>query len=111
MFSNQIDTRKYKRITIDQLNNQGCLNVLEAFLKELREEFVSTYKDYIKYPNDKKYAECYKHIRDYILSDDFAYLTGLKGSDIIDALEKSVFSNSKWTNYKGGYVNGKILFA
>jgi hypothetical protein len=38
-----IDTSEYKRLTIDKLNTKGCLNLLEAFLREASKSFKTVF--------------------------------------------------------------------
>ena len=77
----------YQRLTIDKLNNDGCLNLLATFLEELAKEFCSAYIHHIKEPNDKDRAEHYKNIKKFINSKYFERLTGLTSKDIVENLE------------------------
>lgn len=106
-----IEVANYKRLTIDKLNNEGCMNVFEALLADIREEFISKYKDYLFHKNDKNncntYFLSYKRIKNYILSDDFAALTGLDGASIVTTLETTAYNDFKWAVRR--YYNGKVL--
>ena len=107
----EIDVTNYKRLTIDKLSDEGCMNVFEALLTDIREEFISKYTDYLFHRNDKKNCEAYflsyKRIKKYILSDDFAALTGLDGANIVTTLEETAYNDFKWMVRR--YYNGKVF--
>ena len=82
-----IDTSGYKRLTIDKLNTKGCLNLLEAFLREASTSFQTAYLRYLENPSNKDIADHYKEYKKFFLSDYFSELTCLDGKEIVDSLE------------------------
>ena len=88
--SKDVSVKGYKRLTIDDLNTEGCLNFLEAFLNELSIDFTTSYRNHLMYLGDNHYKEHYLVVRNFILSDYFHMLTGLIGEDIVYSLETSV---------------------
>ena len=82
-----IDTSKYKRLTIDKLNTKGCLNLLEAFLREASKSFKTAYLRYLENPHNIDIAEHYMEYRNFFLSDYFSELTCLDGEEIVASLE------------------------
>lgn len=79
----------YSRLTIDKLNDDGCINLLEAFLVYMTDNYRSALSTFLADKNDKNGYESYKSIRDFFLSDYFTQLTNLKGEDILYRLDKN----------------------
>ena len=88
-----ISTRGYKRLTIDDLNYDGCLNLLEAFVHSLSEEYSNALYMFRKYKTDD-HREALENVREVFLSKYFADLTGLRGDDILSRLEQQ-YMNKK----------------
>ena len=83
-----INTKGYKRLTIDELNMNGCINLLEAFVSDVSQSFIIACRKCIENPQDEKYRENYNNYKDLILSEYFGQLTGLDGRVIVDSLEE-----------------------
>lgn len=94
---------EHNRITIDQICNEGCINLLEAFLGELSMEYCSAYTKYINNPNDPDNIVRYNKVREFIESNYFEKLTGLNFEDLVPTLEGRC--SKEWRN--GTY--GKIF--
>lgn len=78
----------YKRITKESLNDEGCLNLLEAYVGSLAEDYRTAIKVFISNKKDKKSYEALINIRNMFLSDYFSDLTGLDGKAIIEQLDR-----------------------
>ena len=76
-----------KRLTIDKLNNDGVVNLLEAILSSLYDDFVSAYNAYHENPAEKKNYLSFLHIKEIICSKYIADLTGISGFEIVEQLE------------------------
>lgn len=76
------------RITIDKLNDEGCLNFLEMFLSTLAEDYFSAYVDYVKNSTSSVADSNYVRMREFFLSDYFSLLTNLDGSAVLAGLDK-----------------------
>lgn len=99
-------------MTIDKLNDDGCLNILEALLENTAIEFAKAYCEYISNPNDEYSSEVYNMHRDFILSEYFGQLTGLDGNEIVRSLEHLLHKEegSVWQNFlKWMMERGSIL--
>ena len=94
---------QHARLTIDKICDEGCINLLEAFLEALAMEYCSAYTRYTDNPKDTDNIEHYKKVREFIESRYFEKLTGLNSKDIIPTLEGRC--SKEWRN--GMY--GKIL--
>ena len=79
---------KYKRLTLDKLNDQGVTNLLEEIVSCTRQDFISAYISMMDNMGDKKAVQSYENMKDYIRSQYFCALTGLNGEDIVRVLEK-----------------------
>lgn len=77
-----------RRLTIDRLNDDGVVNLLEAILNSLYEDFVSAYNAYHDNPSDKKNYLSFLHIKEIICSKYIADLTGISGFEIVKQLEE-----------------------
>lgn len=88
-YRTKFDFMNTERLTIDKLNDDGCINLLEAFLVYMSDTYRSALSTFLADKNDKKGYESYKSIRDFFLSDYFTQLTNLKGEDILSRLDKS----------------------
>ena len=49
-----INTKGYKRLTIDELNMNGCINLLEAFVSDVSQSFIIACRKCIENPQDEK---------------------------------------------------------
>lgn len=83
-----IDTTNYKRITIEEINDDGIVNLLEAFVEKIAGEYLDALDDYCRHKTDKISQRTFNRVRDYILSDDFNLLTNLDGSGVISGLNR-----------------------
>jgi len=86
--------RKYRRLTIDALNDEGCLNLLEEFLSLLGVEYTESFRLAKRYPRDKTYSKHLECLDEFIKSDYFGRLTGLDGPALIDALRSGIVIGS-----------------
>lgn len=77
-----------KRLDITRISTEGCLNLLEAFLTELMEDYKYIYRDYLNDKNNKKLRGSYEKYRNLFLSDYFAALTGLDGASVLESLDR-----------------------
>lgn len=81
---------KVQRLTIDQLSDRGCLNVLCAMLKILSNDFTSAYTEFLKDPSDIIQKRQYFKCRHFFVSDYFRNLTNLDGRKIVEQLESII---------------------
>ena len=84
------DNKLNERLTIDRLDDRGCINMLAALLRHMSKEFREAYKSYLIDPTDKRVRMQYKHIRNEFLSSYFMNLTKLDGACIVKELEETV---------------------
>ena len=75
------------RLTADKLNSDGRINLLEAFVEYLSDDFKCAFREYRSHPHDKDCVEHYNTLRDIFKSDHFSLMTGLDGESIVDSLE------------------------
>ena len=80
-----------ERLTIDRISNEGCINILSAFLKYLSIDYKQAYMAYCNEPGNNDRREHYKDLRDFITSDYFCQLTNLIGEDVADTLERYAY--------------------
>lgn len=78
------------RLTVDKLSVEGCINLLEAFVADVAQEFVTTYKHLLSCPTCQGFIDHYNDLKDYMQSDYFSGITGLNGEEIISTLEYRV---------------------
>lgn len=83
-----INARNYVRLTADKISYDGCINLIEAFLRYLGEDFRSAYHTLRASPKDKGAIKHYKQYTDFIKSEYFRMLTGLDGESLLDSLER-----------------------
>ena len=76
------------RLTIDRLDDEGCLNLLEAFLVSLSEDYRNAMVTFLNDKKDKKSYELLTKLRYFFLSEYFYNLTGLNGKNILSSLDK-----------------------
>ena len=95
---------KYKRITADKINNEGVIHLLEQFVKEIRDDYISAYVSMMDNYLDPKAHDSYKKMKELVCSEHFYLLTGLNGKDLIKGLDDECSRI-----YKEGILNGKIL--
>lgn len=76
-----------KRIMMEDLNDDGVLNLLEGFVELIREDFIRLYNQVRDNPRNKQAIQNYNYIRGLILSEYFAHLTGLNGEEVLPQLE------------------------
>lgn len=87
MFQSKDYYTEADRLTIDKINDEGCLNLLEMFLSQLAEDYHFILEDFVHHPSDKNVRNNFKKMRRFILSNYFAALTGIEGRDIIGTLD------------------------
>lgn len=78
----------YPRITIDKLNDEGIVRLLKTFVKYVCDEYKSARHVFKANPRDKKNAEAFYNVKDFIMSGYFEDLTTLNGKTVIELLEK-----------------------
>ena len=78
------------RLTIDQLNDAGCMNMLCAMVKLLAKDFRHLHKALMDNPDDVKAYRRYRNCRKIFLSDYFSELTNLNGMEIVSKLEAEI---------------------
>ena len=83
----KLGSKEYKRLTIDQINNAGCLNLIEAFVEDIGKEYRAAL---INYKNNKNIhtREHFNKIRSYISSGFFSALTGLDGQAVLASMDR-----------------------
>ena len=79
-----------RRLTINDLDDRGCFNMLYAMLKYMSKEFRCVYRKHITNPTDKKFLKKYDKIKEEFTSDWFTELTHLDGRAVVDELEEIV---------------------
>ena len=80
--------KEYIRLTIDKLNPDGCLNLLEYMLTSIGQEYAYVANDLKKRPNDPDCLHMYNKVKDFIESDYFSRLTGMNGRQVFRSLEE-----------------------
>ena len=78
------------RLTFDQLNDNGCLNMLCCMLKLMSRDFQEAYRGYLEDPESKTLRKQYLSIRRDFLSSYFKSITNLNGQKIVSRLESIV---------------------
>ena len=82
-----VETQRYLRLKAENICNEGCLNVLQAFLRDLGRDYRCARND-IENSKSKDNIEHYQNLRSIFLSDYFAEITNLIGSDVLDSLDR-----------------------
>lgn len=82
-------SEKYERLTIDKISNEGCVNVLEAFLGKIGLEYRTALQACCEDPSNETFQERYEDSKNFILSDYFKKLTNLDGEVIIETLNRN----------------------
>lgn len=88
MSTGKIDFKDYKRLTIDQLNDKGCFNLVYYVLKQMAAEYQNALYMLMIDKKNQDRIKHYQKICDWFLSSDFIKLTNLDGQAIIDQLER-----------------------
>ena len=78
----------YHRMTIDQISDDGCMNLLEAFVSETGREYCCAYIKYMERPYDKHYIERKDRIEEFIMSEYFGEITGLPQRAVLEELTR-----------------------
>ena len=78
----------YPRITIDKLNEDGIVRLLKSFIRYVCDEYKSARHVFMANPRNKKNAEAFYNVKDFIMSSYFENLTTLNGKTVIELLEK-----------------------
>lgn len=87
MFATKADFADVERLTIDMVNDDGCLNLLEMFLTQLSEDYRFALDDFMRNQKSKKSKKGLMWLRQFIRSKYFASLTGLDGGEVISTLD------------------------
>lgn len=82
-----VDISNYKRLTVDKLCTEGCINILTAFLTNLTEDFRLAYYSWARDKNNVPAKEHYMKLRDLFCSGYFYGLTGINGKAVVEKLE------------------------
>lgn len=90
----KVDFKNVPRLTIDKLNEEGCLKLLEAFLAYTAEEYTMALCNWLKNKGNKDNYKHYLNLRDFFLSDYFANLTNLDGEAIVSRLDAQVLGRN-----------------
>ena len=77
-----------QRLTIDTLDDRGCINILSELLRMMAADFNQAYKNHLSDPDNLDTYEHYLHVKSEFLSDYFARLTRLNGEYIVRKLEE-----------------------
>ena len=75
------------RLTIDRLNDYGCVNILVALIKSMGREYMHAKREYDKDHDDFTARSQFECIRNEFLSEYFTKLTGIVGADIVNQLD------------------------
>lgn len=84
---------KSNRLRIENLNDNGIINLLEGFVELIRDDFFRLYNQLRDNPRDKRSKENYDAICNLIVSDYFGQLTGLNGKEVLKELELQSMKN------------------
>lgn len=98
-----------KRLTIDQLDDQGCMNVLCAFMERLSEDYRDSLAILRKNPRSKENLRHVRELREYFTSEEFGLLTNLDGKAIVEKLEYYYCPKSLATMIKSSYSDASLL--
>ena len=90
----KVDFKNVPRLTIDKLNNEGCLKLLETFLAYTAEEYTMALRTWLRDKSDKESYKHYLGTRNFFLSGYFANLTGLDGEAIVSRLDAQVLGRN-----------------
>lgn len=82
-------SEKYERLTIDRICNEGCVNILEAFLERIGIEYRTALQAWCEEPSNEDFQKRYEESKSFILSDYFKKLTNLDGEAIVEALNRN----------------------
>ena len=84
-----------QRLTLDTLDDNGCINVLCALLRQISREFRQAYKEHLADPLDQTAYAQYRDLKKEIKSNYFHSLTRLDGGKVVDRLEKDIAKELK----------------
>lgn len=84
--------RLAEKMTAEQLNSEGCLQLVCTFLAEAREEYRWVRRGLHCTPDDKELLRHYKLMRAFFTSEYFHNITGgmVDGQAVLDSLDKEV---------------------
>jgi hypothetical protein len=83
---------RYKRLTINDLNDEGCINVLCEFVRVVGEEYEQCLDTARKYPSDMTSREHQRYLERFIRSNYFCKLTGLDGDEVIKLMKERYYT-------------------
>ena len=84
----KIDDTGYRRLRQSDLNIEGCINLIEAFLILLRRDYATAIVNYHANKADKDAEYHYNQLREFFLCEYFHQLTGLDGSAILSTFDR-----------------------
>lgn len=88
MFPTKIIPCKYKRMSVKDISDEGCVNILDTFLTQLGREFRTKYFYLKDNPNDDITKESFEDLKNFMRSDYFNMITNLIGEEVIESLQK-----------------------
>ena len=86
----KLSVANYKRMTIDDLSDDGCMNLLEAFCKGLGEDLKNAYLQLLANPKSKDHIAHYRNLSQLCRSKYFSELTNLDGEMIVNSIEHEI---------------------
>ena len=78
----------YKRLTADDLNDEGCLMLVCEICREAAADYLQAKAALNRHPDDKRAQANYKVKRNFFLSEYFYGLTGLNGRAVLEGLDR-----------------------
>ena len=78
----------YKRLTADDLNDEGCLMLVCEICREAAADYIQARDNYRRKPGDNRAAANYRVKRNFFLSEYFYKLTGLNGRAVLEGLDR-----------------------
>ena len=79
--------RMTKRLTVNDLNDHGCMKLAEAVVTGMIQEYMDARKAHRKFPFDPEIDKQYRKARGNILSEHFARLSTLDGKEVLRKLD------------------------
>lgn len=78
---------KCKRLKLEDLNDEGCIRLIEAIVRDAAREWRNCRLSIVLQPNDPKPREHMKRLEEWFRSPYFHGLTNLDGDAILEKLE------------------------
>lgn len=76
-----------ERLTIEKLNDDGCLLLVQTIVKDAANDYRSALVNLRRHPGSKEAQNAYNLQKKFFLSKYFHDLTGLDGQAIMDGLD------------------------